>query len=44
MEGELAEYQPAARLAMADTAGHSVQGDRPLGLAAPIADFSTAPR
>ncbi len=25
LEGELAEYQPAARLAMADTAGHFVQ-------------------
>ncbi len=41
---EFTSRQPAARLEMVDAAGHSVQGDRPLELAALIADFSTAPR
>ncbi len=41
---EFTSRQPAARLEMVDAAGHSIQGDRPLELAALIADFSTAPR
>ena len=40
---EFTSRQPGARLEMVDGAGHSVQGDRPLELAALIADFSAAP-
>ena len=36
---ELRRRQPAAELAVVEGAGHSVQGDRPLELAALIADF-----
>jgi pimeloyl-ACP methyl ester carboxylesterase len=36
---EFRRQQPAARLEMVDGAGHSIQGDRPVELAALIADF-----
>ena len=36
---ELLRRQPAAEVVVVDGAGHSVQGDRPLELAALIADF-----
>ena len=36
---ELLRRQPAAEVAVVEGAGHSVQGDRPLELAALIADF-----
>jgi len=36
---EFRRRQPAARLEMVDGAGHSIQGDRPVELAAPIEDF-----
>lgn len=37
---EFARRQPSARVEVVDGAGHSVQGDRPLELAALLADFA----
>lgn len=39
---EFRRRQPAARLEMVDGAGHSIQGDRPVELAALIEDFVSA--
>jgi pimeloyl-ACP methyl ester carboxylesterase len=38
-EAELVRRLPAARIEHVEGAGHSVQGDRPVELAALIADF-----
>jgi pimeloyl-ACP methyl ester carboxylesterase len=43
-EDELRRRLPSARIEHVDGAGHSVQGDRPLELAALIADFAPAAR
>jgi pimeloyl-ACP methyl ester carboxylesterase len=42
-EAELLERRPSARVEHVEGAGHSVQGDRPLELAALIADFTGLP-
>jgi pimeloyl-ACP methyl ester carboxylesterase len=39
---ELLRRQPAARVEVVDGAGHSIQGDRPLELAALLSEFAEA--
>jgi pimeloyl-ACP methyl ester carboxylesterase len=41
-EAELRRRQPSARVELVDGAGHSIQGDQPVVLAALLADFLTA--
>lgn len=41
---ELLRRQPQAQVAVVDDAGHSIQGDRPLELAALIRDFAASPQ
>ena len=38
-EAELPRRQPDARVEVVDGAGHSIQGDRPVELAALLTDF-----
>jgi pimeloyl-ACP methyl ester carboxylesterase len=42
-EAELRRRQPTARVEHVEEAGHSVQGDTPVELAALIADFLDSP-